>query len=35
MVNPFDKSFFKFVIGFGCILLVSFAVLYVAGKYLS
>jgi len=34
MVNPFDKSFFKFLIGFAIILLVSFGVLYLVGNYL-
>lgn len=28
MVNPFDRSFFKFFAGFVLILLASFAVLY-------
>lgn len=34
MVNPFDKSFFKFLIGFASILLLSFAAVYAAGTYL-
>ena len=34
MVNPFDKTFFKFLIGFACILILSFAVLYFVGRYL-
>jgi len=34
MVNPFDKSFFKFLIGFACILLLSFVVLYLVGNYI-
>ena len=34
MVNPFDRSFFKFLIGFAIILVASFAILYLAGKYL-
>ena len=33
MVNPFDKSFFKFLIGFAVILVVSFVILYVASTY--
>ena len=33
MVNPFDANFFKFLIGFICILLVSFGVLYIANSY--
>lgn len=35
MVNPFDKNFFKFLLGFLCILAVSFAVLYVVGAVSS
>jgi hypothetical protein len=35
MVNPFDKSFFRFLIGFACILILSFVVLYVAGQYVG
>ena len=31
-VNPFDKSFFKFLIGFASILLVSFVALYYIGS---
>jgi hypothetical protein len=34
MVNPFDKSFFKFLIGFVLILAASFAALYFAGRFL-
>jgi hypothetical protein len=34
MVNPFDRSFLKFLIGFACILLMSFALLYFVGAYL-
>jgi hypothetical protein len=33
MVNPFDRSFFKFFIGFVCILCFSFGVLFVVGYY--
>lgn len=33
MVNPFDRSFFKFFIGFICILTLSFAIIYVVGRY--
>lgn len=33
MVNPFDRSFFKFLIGFTLILGVSFAILYFVGRY--
>jgi hypothetical protein len=33
MVNPFDKDFYKFFIGFVCILCVSFGILFVVGKY--
>ena len=32
MVNPFDRNFFKFLIGFICVLLASFAVLYLVGR---
>lgn len=28
MVNPFDKSFFKFVCGFAVIIVLSFVILY-------
>lgn len=35
MVNPFDKSFFKFLLGFAGILIFSFAVLYVASNYIG
>jgi len=34
MVNPFDKSFFKFLIGFVLILAASFAVLYAVEHFL-
>jgi magnesium-transporting ATPase (P-type) len=33
MVNPFDRNFFKFFVGFVCILAVSFGVLYIVGTY--
>ncbi len=33
LINPFDKSFFKFFIGFVCILCFSFSVLYIVGRY--
>ena len=33
MVNPFDRTFFRFLLGFGIILIVSFAILYFVGKY--
>ncbi len=33
MVNPFDKNFFHFFIGFLLILCFSFSVLYFTGKY--
>ena len=33
MTNPFDHNFFKFLIGFVCILLASFTVLYLVGMY--
>ncbi|MEA2715426.1 MAG: hypothetical protein QOG91_454 [Candidatus Parcubacteria bacterium] len=33
MVNPFDRSFFKFFVGFICILSVSFAIIYFVGRY--
>jgi len=34
MINPFDRTFFKFIIGFAVILLASFVVLYYIGKHL-
>lgn len=34
MTNPFDRTFFKFFFGFVAILAVSFAVFYLAGKYI-
>ena len=33
MVNPFDKNFFRFVLGFSLILSVSLAVMYFGGNY--
>jgi hypothetical protein len=33
MVNPFDRNFFKFFIGFLCILAISFAIMYFVGKW--
>ncbi|MDE1967170.1 MAG: hypothetical protein KGI45_03860 [Patescibacteria group bacterium] len=33
MTNPFDRNFYRFFIGFICILCVSFAVLYFVGHY--
>ncbi|MBU6231950.1 hypothetical protein KGP36_04780 [Patescibacteria group bacterium] len=33
MTNPFDRNFYRFFIGFICILCVSFAVLYFVGRY--
>ena len=33
MVNPFDRNFFKFVLGFACILLASFVLLYFVGRF--
>ncbi len=35
MVNPFDNSFFKFLLGFICILVISFTVIYLAGIYIG
>ena len=35
MVNPFDRTFFRFVIGFTLILAISFAVLFFVGEYSS
>ncbi len=35
MVNPFDRNFFHFLIGFSLILCFSFSVLYFTGKYSS
>jgi len=33
MVNPFDRNFFKFFIGFIFVLLTSFTILYFIGRY--
>jgi hypothetical protein len=33
MINPFDKNFFRFLLGFTCILVFSFSVLYFTGIY--
>lgn len=33
MRNPFDKNFFRFLLGFSFILVASFAVLFFAGRY--
>ena len=33
MINPFDQTFFRFVLGFTFILSLSFSVLYFAGRY--
>ncbi len=35
MVNPFDRTFFKFFIGFTLILAMSFAVMYASQVYLK
>ena len=35
MVNPFDKSFFKFLLGFALILIMSFAIIYFATQHSS
>ena len=35
MTNPLDKAFFRFLIGFGLILSMSFALLFFVGKYSS
>lgn len=34
MVNPFDKSFFKFLAGFAIILVLTFAMIYFAAHHL-
>lgn len=33
MRNPFDPTFFKFLLGFGLILSFSFGVLFFVGRY--
>jgi hypothetical protein len=35
MVNPFDRTFFRFVLGFTLILVISFAILFFVGEYTS
>lgn len=35
MRNPFDQTFFKFLLGFSSIIIISFALLFVIGKYVS
>ena len=33
MVNPFDHNFFKFFIGFVLIIVFSFGILYIVGRF--
>ena len=33
MVNPFDQNFFKFLLGFTCILIGAFAFIYLIQHY--
>jgi len=33
MVNPFDRSFFRFLFGFLIILAASFSIIYFVGQY--
>jgi hypothetical protein len=33
MVNPFDRNFFKFLLGFLVILAASWSVIYFVGRY--
>jgi len=33
MRNPFDQTFFKFLLGFSCILFASFALMFIVGRY--
>jgi hypothetical protein len=33
MVNPFDRTFFKFIIGFALMLVASFSILYFVNKH--
>ncbi len=33
MINPFDKTFFRFLLGFSLMLSMSFAVIFLTGKY--
>lgn len=35
MTNPFDRSFFKFFLGFVLILTIGFGILYFVGRYTS
>ncbi len=35
MRNPFDKAFFKFLLGFSFILAASFALMFFVGQYSS
>jgi hypothetical protein len=35
MVNPFDKTFFRFLLGFTFILTASFGVMYFVGVYMK
>jgi hypothetical protein len=35
MVNPFDKSFFKFLLGFAIILVLTFSIIYFAANHLA
>ena len=35
MKNPFDQTFFKFLLGFSFILTASFVVLFIVGRYSS
>jgi hypothetical protein len=35
MKNPFDETFFKFLLGFSFILTASFTILFFVGKYSS
>ena len=33
MQNPFDQTFFKFLLGFSFILVTSFSMIFIVGKY--
>ena len=35
MVNPFDRNFFRFLLGFLLILTVSFGIIYFVGRYIG
>ena len=35
MINPFDRDFFKFLMGFLTILCISFAIFFFVNKYSS